>query len=483
MRLRSLLYCSGCAFALTGLFACAEVRPADDGESTSLAARSGSAGSAGSQRRRSTARTDSEGMSAAARSPVPGEAQPVQPSTPGHGPTTPPPAARAVCVDGRCVCPAGENACVGDCLSLDDAGTDTCEQAAEETANGCPRSGCHSTIAISAGDFHSCILLADHTVMCWGMNTLGENNSSIAKKTPPELVEGLSDIQAYQPGRAHTCFVRSAAPAQCFGINYQGQLGDGTKNSTAQPVAVKLEGKPVAFGLGQDHSCAVLSDGSVHCWGLGLSGQLGDGKATETTTPQPVPGVRDAIAISSRAGIGSLTCVLSADRTVKCWGSSKNRVGVNGLPGAVSAQLVKNLEDVANIASGETGACALVNGGTVKCWTLDDSVASSVENLRNVTAIAGGNDSTCALLGDRTVRCWGTNGYGNLGDGVTASSAVPVKVVGLEDVKLLAAGAYHYCAVKLDNSVRCWGANWDYQLGDGSTQNSNVPVTVRFPND
>lgn len=483
MKLGHILSCGSCALMVLGL-ACAEVRSpevpqfsatnmkgvadAATPHSPAIVLAGGTGGSA------STARSPSQvagGASLSWDAAIPGT-----PATPG----TPSPALRSACVDGRCTCPIGDNRCQGECVSLDDAGTDTCEQTSEST-NGCAPTGCPSISAVSAGDFHSCALLADHTVMCWGMNTLGENNSSIAKKTPPELVDGLTDIEVYQAGRAHTCFVRSTGPAQCFGINYQGELGDGTKSNTAQPVAVKLAGKPIAFGLGESHTCAVLSDGSVQCWGVGSFGELGDGTASDSLTPRPVPGLSGITAISARV---SRTCVLSSDRTVSCWGGSRAFTGFNNPPnvgGAVSPRLVKNLDNVASIAAGENNACALRLDGTVMCWSYDDLAATSVENLHDVIALAGGDDSDCALLLDHTVKCWGGDRAGQLGDGITADSTTPVTVAGLKDVKLLAAGGFHYCAVKQDNSMRCWGAGRDYQLGNGVALDSNLPVAVRFP--
>ncbi|HKP64273.1 MAG TPA: hypothetical protein VJV78_46370 [Polyangiales bacterium] len=371
--------------------------------------------------------------------------------------------ARTTCVDGRCTCPTPDQPCDGTCESLDDAGTDTCARGREEVPSGCAPSGCPAISAITAGSLHTCILLEDHTVMCWGMNTLGENSVTAAKKTPPELVEGLSDVRIYEAGDTHTCFVRSSGPAQCFGINYTGELGDGTKNSSATPVAVKLEGKPIGFGLGDSHSCALLSDGSVQCWGMLV--YVGEA----STTPQPVPGLQNVKSISSRA---RQNCVLLTDKTVQCWSVMR-----------VAPQPVENLDNVASVATGEYRACALLLDGTVKCWPSEKLVAATVPGVRDATSIASGNESTCVVLRDRTVQCWGQNRAGELGDGITAGSETPVRVPGIEDVKLLAAGGGHFCAVKQDNSVRCWGGNNTYQLGNGRTEYSNLPVAVLFPRD
>lgn len=421
-----------------------------------------------------------------------GQAAPSQPPK-GIGCTTAC-STRSVCREGRCTCPS-QGACVGKCVEIsDDAGTDTCSAEGRELPSGCAAEGCPEIVAITAGDFHTCIVLADRRIMCWGMNTLSENNSTIAKKNDPEIVDGFSDIEVYAAGRAHSCFVTTGGPAQCFGINYYGELGNGTKDSSATPVEVRLDRRAIAFGLGEMHSCAVLDDGSVQCWGAGDFGELGDGRASESARPQPVPGLSGVQAISARV---SHTCVLLSDRSVECWGASRIWTGSNtpmpDLTVEGAPRKVAGLGPATNIATGELHACALLEDGTVQCWgangagqlgrldPTERAEPSRVANLRDVKAIAAGNDSNCAIVGDGTVHCWGDNRAGQLGDGITAPSAYPVQVVNVENARLVAAGGYHYCAVTKDNSVRCWGAGRDRQLGNGILADSNIPVAVQFP--
>jgi alpha-tubulin suppressor-like RCC1 family protein len=86
-------------------------------------------------------------------------------------------------------------------------------------------------------------------------------------------------------------------------------------------------------------------------------------------------------------------------------------------------------------------------------------------------------DFTCAALADKTVKCWGSNSHGQLGAGLTiASSATPLTVYDLFNVTALSGKMVHACALLDDKSTKCWGANYTGQLGDGTTTNSNVPV-------
>jgi alpha-tubulin suppressor-like RCC1 family protein len=88
-------------------------------------------------------------------------------------------------------------------------------------------------------------------------------------------------------------------------------------------------------------------------------------------------------------------------------------------------------------------------------------------------------DNTCALLADGSVRCWGRNSAGQNGDGTTLQNALPAAVVSLGGTAIdLTAGSADACALLSSGVARCWGANGGGQLGDGTTTGSSVPVTV-----
>ncbi len=143
----------------------------------------------------------------------------------------------------------------------------------------------------------------------------------------------------------------------------------------------------------------------------------------------------------------------------------------------------------ATVSAGNSHSCAVSTAGGVKCWglstlsdgsTTNSAVPVDVVGLGSgVKAVSAGLGYTCAVTLAGAVKCWGDNTYGQLGNGTTTSSAVPVGVVGLgSGVVAVSAGEFHSCAVTLAGAVKCWGFNAVGELGDGTTAQSVAPVGV-----
>jgi alpha-tubulin suppressor-like RCC1 family protein len=401
---------------------------------------------------------------------------------------------------------------------------------------------------VVAGGTHSCALAASGSVRCWGWNGFGQLGlGDVANRGdgPGEMHGALPAVAlgtgrtatSLAAGRLHTCAVLDDGSVRCWGMNQYGQLGVGDTDvrgdepgemGDALPVVDVGTGRTAtALTAGYDHTCALLDDGSVRCWGSNGSGQLGldegltdpvgdeGGEVGDALVDVDLGAGRTATAIS--AG-GLHTCALLDDGSLRCWG--RNDFGQLGLEdaegrGDQSDEMGDALptvdlgpgHDVAAIAAGENHTCAVLDDGSLRCWgdntlgTLGLGITGGGEGGtglpvgdepgemgaalppvdlgagHEVTAITGGQAHTCALLDDRSLRCWGANGEGQLGLGDTTSRGrfpedmgdeLPAVDLGTGRTAVaVVAGGSHTCAVLDDGSTRCWGWGGEGRLGLG----------------
>jgi alpha-tubulin suppressor-like RCC1 family protein len=319
------------------------------------------------------------------------------------------------------------------------------------TATGTFRDGSKQALGpdianMALGYATSCALLTSGGVECWGNNFDGElGDGSTENSLIPRSVEGIGTATAvaFNPIlQGHVCALLASGTVQCWGFNAYGALGDGTTNSSTTPVSVNGIGTATAVGVGGLHSCALLASGAVECWGWNAYGQLGDGSHTNSSIPVAVTGIGTAIALA----VGEFhSCALLASGEVQCWGQNfDGRLG----------------------------------NGTAA----DSNMPVTVRGISSATAITAGAQSTCALLANGAVKCWGSNGHGQRGDDVGADSSIPVYVTGLGPAIAITAGEFHNCAALRDGPVKCWGANSFGQLGNGVGPDSFTPVRVRTIN-
>ncbi len=149
-----------------------------------------------------------------------------------------------------------------------------------------------------------------------------------------------------------------------------------------------------------------------------------------------------------------------------------------------------SLSGVSQVTSGLGHTCALLLVGQVRCWgdnssgQLGDGTTTTslmpvgVVGLSGATRLSAGDSHTCAVVAGGQVRCWGGNLSGQLGSGSVTSSTVPVAVAGLSGVTHLSSGVAHTCATVAGGQVRCWGGNLSGQLGNGTNAPSTSPVAV-----
>ncbi len=147
--------------------------------------------------------------------------------------------------------------------------------------------------AITTGAHHSCALLNGGGARCWGSNGVGQlGDGTTTDRSTAIDVSGLtSGIATISAGGAHTCALMNDGGVKCWGHNESGQIGDATSLDRLTAVDVGgLTSGVAAIGAGWVTTCAVMSAGGAKCWGANSDGQLGDGRAVHYNVPQDVIG-------------------------------------------------------------------------------------------------------------------------------------------------------------------------------------------------
>ena len=299
-------------------------------------------------------------------------------------------------------------------------------------------------------------LAADNTAAA-----LPQAGASFRVRVGVENKERFMSAKQVLAGMSNTCAVASDDKAYCWGNNNSGALGNNSTTNFSIPVAVNTEGVLAgkiikSISDSNIHTCAIASDDKAYCWGAGSSGQLGSGTTSMNKVPAAVntTGVLAGKTIKQISAHGFHTCAVASDNKAYCWGNNTSgKLGNNSTTNSLIPAAVNT-----------TGVLA---GKTIK-------------------QISAGSMHTCAIASDDKAYCWGNNNFGVLGNGSTVNSSVPVAVnttgvLAGKTIKQISAGTSHTCAIASDDKAYCWGDGYPGQLGNGSTVNSSVPVHVSAP--
>ena len=313
--------------------------------------------------------------------------------------------------------------------------------------------------ALAAGFNHTCALLSDGKVKCWGWNAfgqlgLGDVNSRGEK--PEQMGDLLPAIDlgtgvtatAITAGYAHTCALLSTLNVKCWGNNTSGNLGleakghrgdqQGEMGNALPPLDLGPAQVPVAITAGANHTCALLT-GGVKCWGYNSHGELGLGDVANRgddggEMSQSLPFVSLGATATALVAGSNHTCARLSDNTVKCWGfNATGQLGIaddqdrGDAPGEMGAALPTvnlgpGVTTATALSAGDGFSCAIRTGGSVKCWgatPFGETGGSQPVDLgagQLASAIESGSFHTCALLSSR-LKCWGYNDGGQLGLG------------------------------------------------------------------
>jgi alpha-tubulin suppressor-like RCC1 family protein len=281
---------------------------------------------------------------------------------------------------------------------------------------------------IATGSSFACALLIEGTVDCWGSNYNGElgngsfGNGSFGYANPnPEPVPTLSKVRQIAAGDFESCALLANRTVDCWGMIYP-VANNPADDSVDTPEPVTGLSGVTQLGAGGGGACALMMNQTVNCWGDNEFGQLGDGSTTYSSTPVQVVGLNHVVQLA----VGEFnSCALLENRTVDCWGD-----GVNG-----------------QLGNGSSGLKQPLSTRFVK-----------VRGLRDATWVATGNGTSCAAIKGGTVKCWGNNISDQLLTSLSTTS-IPVKTQGLSGVSKVTLGQTNGCALLVKGTVECWGDN------------------------
>lgn len=325
-----------------------------------------------------------------------------------------------------------------------------------------------AVLSIACGDFHSCAIMADRTVRCWGRNKSGElGDGTDADQSRPTPVRGLTDVAELALGANFSCARLTDKTVKCWGSGRL--LGDARMVDHVPPTPVPNVGDVMQLRAGGYVVCALRGGGEVTCWG-----------SDQPTTGAPRPSIDVSVA-------GAHACARTSDGAARCWGE-----GIWGAPVGKESFSNPGVARARLLATGDSFACVGVDEGKVQCWGRNDEgelgqqpdaddhpAASVVPNVSGARQLVAAESHVCVITDAGAVLCWGANDEGELGRGTRTIGEQPGPVPNLS-ARSIALGADHGCAIDTDGHVVCWGNNRNGQLGDGTNERRGAPTPVAF---
>lgn len=399
--------------------------------------------------------------------------------------------------------------------------------------------GYPSILSVTRGSGFTCVLVNNGTVRCFGQADFSQTglNTGEGTQTSPDGLPDLtfpSKVVQFASGDNHSCAVLQNGQLRCWGLNSSNQLGySHTENipkhgtykrscsrwypyrcsqywvpgiTLEEAGDIPVGGLVTKVAVGQDHTCAILSNQTLKCWGNNSSGKLGY-NSTTTVFAQNATAIQLGANVTDVALGSQHTCALLSTGKVKCWGNYKmvgRDVSKNIASGEVGSISITSAGEVAlganatKISAGQAHTCALLETGNIKCWGMNpdgrlgygntvDVGYSGVVSMSSIGTVSLGetvfdvvlsSTNTCVKLGLGKVKCWGAGAKGQNGNGSTENlgdnehpSTIPYVNIGgvVTNLSTSQSMANGFCVVLNDGKIKCWGAGEYYQNGNWGT--------------
>ncbi len=332
---------------------------------------------------------------------------------------------------------------------------------------------------LSAGAQHTCGILTDNTLWCWGNHLFGRTgvNPDTESTNVPMKVSG--SWKSVSAGDQHTCAITTDNELFCWGFGGDGRLGNGTNQSASEPFPVTIKNTNstnwLTVSAGIVHTCAITIGGDAYCWGSNVDGSIGvTGNDNDNyTTPQRVGNSSSWTAIA--AG-GRHTCGIQknlAVNTLYCWGLY---TGDNIWNQAhATPALLSVYKDSGIVSAGHAHTCVIDNRVLSKelvCFGSNNfnqlGDLDSVNAGKNWTTVSAGTQHTCAIK-ENKLFCWGNS----------MDTFRPPNGLAFHQVTV---GYNHTCIIDSNQHAYCQGDGTYGQTGNGSNDPSDALKPVKWTN-
>jgi len=297
------------------------------------------------------------------------------------------------------------------------------------------------TAVIAAGEDFTCVTNGAGTISCWGANDtgqLGNGETSNSEETPQE-VDTSEEVTSVTAGGNHACGLTRFRSLICWGLNLLGQIANNVISVATTPRTVLEDLEIRQVSAGRDHTCALDTSGDVWCWGSNNHGQIGKNPdVNRYTDPVRINTISNIVHIE--AG-GNSTCAVRSNGNLYCWGENYlGQAGDESTDDVVTPERVDNLPEVTKVSVSGTHGCAITTAGEVYCWGSGEVLGApgllheqprKVPGITNARVLTSGTNHACVISGERgRALCWGVNQVGVVGDSTTTDRYSPTPVTG-----------------------------------------------------
>jgi len=281
-------------------------------------------------------------------------------------------------------------------------------------------------------------LTTEGKVWTWGSNTFGElgTNSSKPYEDEPKQVPSLNNIKDIAVGYYHAVALNEDGKVYTWGLNNNGQLGNGNTTNAKEPIEIQGLSNIVKIDAYKYITTAIDENGNLYAWGEGYG-----------STPKKI--YDNILDISEDA-------MITSDRRIK----------------KLDGTVIHNVRNVVKVSSGDNGILAILDNGQV--ISIDQSETITNLSIINGVDVSCGNGYNYILDKNKTAYTYGANTNGELGNGTNTNTITPAPI-SVADIETISASEGNHGAITtFDGSIYTTGLNDKGQLGHKNIDNKNV---------